>query len=171
MKLTMELPEGDHKVMGMSRLENRRFWICEDEFNSRCFGLMNFSIIFTSLLFTIQLFLVSELFEVDLFYYIAFQTINVLNTNFYFWNFFHCIYMVSLLIIQCMWFLSTKFDNLLRKVQRLSVPKSKPLNNRKLAMLIVEFNKVQTELMETNDFFKNYLGDCQLPTRWQSSKY
>ena len=175
MKMTMEIPAADHDLVGISRADYKQFWTAEDEFNGRYIRVQNWFIVFTCLVFDIQLFMVS--FDVDFVVYIAFQIFHALNGNFFTWNFLYTIYtgalvhpvifsqnqiqisyfnLVNVFYIECLLFMFKKFRHISQQVQGLG--KAKPVNNRSLARLIFEYNRMNAELVEFNDFFKDFLG-------------
>lgn len=47
---------------------------------------------------------------------------------------------------------------MVKQIKRLDATKSRPINNRKLARLIVVHNKVLSELMQINQFFCEFVG-------------
>lgn len=164
MKLTMEMPangqtltEIDHKVVGLPPEEHKRFWGIEDKFNSRFIRAMNTYIVFNWLVFGVQLFLIP--FDVNLLIYILVQAVQIANGNFFEWNFFHSIYTLNVFFIECMWFLSKKFQHLSKKIRSLRATKTKLVYNQELAKLIKDYNEVVAELTDINDFFKNFLGN------------
>ena len=52
MKLTNDIPtrgEGDYHVVGLSKEEDRNFWLLEDKINFHWFKVMNFALVFCCL--------------------------------------------------------------------------------------------------------------------------
>ena len=163
MKITMELPtngetltEIDHKVIGLFADENRRFWEAEDWFNSRYIRFMNAYLVLTWLVFDVQLFLVQ--FDVDLWLYILVQALQIVNGNYFMWTFFQSMYTINVFLIESLLFLGKKFRFISKKIQNLRSTKTKLAHNLKLAKLIRDYNEVLKELIDVNDFFKEYLG-------------
>lgn len=61
MKLTLELPvksERDYRVAGMSKEENKQFWLRENHINTICYRVVNWYTFILCLMFSFQLFLV-----------------------------------------------------------------------------------------------------------------
>lgn len=154
MELTMEAPA--RKVIGIPQETNKLFWAVEDKFNHRYIQISNCMLVLNWLVFDFQLFMVS--FDVEIVVYIVFQAFHALNGNFFIWSFLFSVYTINVFFIECLWFLSKKFRHIGQQVQHLASSKSKQVYNRDLARLISEFNLVQKELAEINNFFKNFLG-------------
>jgi hypothetical protein len=147
--------EDGYKVIALSKEENKSFWTAEDKFNQLYYRLMTFQIFLAWLVFDVQLFLVQ--FEVDIVVYLAFQTFHLVNGNCFIWLYFHSTYTVNIFLIESMIFLSKKFRRISLRAQRLNA-RAKLINNQRLSKLISDYNAVHAELIDCNDFFKNYLG-------------
>ena len=153
----METPASNgHEVVGISQAENKKFWEAKKRFNCRYNQITNWLVVMASIWFDIQLFLVS--FDVEIVVYIVIQAFNILNGNVFIWSFLFSIYTLNVYFIECMLFLRKKIRHISQQVQQLRTSKTKLINNRRLARLISDFNRVNSELIEFNDFFKNFLG-------------
>lgn len=64
-----------------------------------------------------------------------------------------------------MMFMARKFRHICQQVRDIGKTKTKLVRNHRLARLIKDYNEVLTELMDINDFFKNFLGSFRFPTR------
>ena len=58
-----------------------------------------------------------------------------------------------------MWFFSKRFAYVGRRVERLNAWKTfDGRKNRKLARLVIEYNQVHYDLIQINEFFRNFVG-------------
>lgn len=157
MKLTFEKRiDSEHgwRVAGLSRTENRKFWLTENRFNFYFYWVLYISLFIFSFFFNAMFFVIR--FKIDLCTYILLQAINIAQFTFLVFTFLPQIYVVSLLILNLLRFFSKRFLYMKKKVERLTV--TKRVNNRKLARLIREHNCVHFDLIEMNLFFRPYLG-------------
>lgn len=89
------------------------------------------------------------------------QTINVVHTTYFVFNFFPAVYVVSAFHVSIMRYLSLKFHYITGQVKNLDSSK-KDLFNRKLSILIRHYNRVQLELFEMDQFFRGFNGFCRI---------
>lgn len=154
---TFEMPindERDWRVAGLSRTENRRFWLRENRFNYYFYKIMNISMFVFNFFFTGTLFVVH--FEIDIYTYIFVQAINSVHHIYFMHCFLSQVYIVSLMVLNLMRFFIKRFLCLKRKVERLN--KVRVVNNRRLTRIIREHNRVHFELIKMNEFFRSSLG-------------
>lgn len=90
--------------------------------------------------------------------YIFFQAFHVVIVSYGLFSLIHCFYSLNLFYVTCMLFFTKRFRFIGREVERMSVSKSKPIDNRKLSRLIIEHNIVHYDLIQINDFFKSFVG-------------
>ena len=158
MRLSLEMPvrqEQDYEVPALSREENKTFWLAEQQFNLNCFRLIYSALFVANLLFNAMLFVVH--FETNLYSYIFFQGLNIaLNTSVVF-TFLPSIYLVSLFGLNLMRFFAKRFRHLQKRIDRLSAA-TKQVNNPKLTKLIHEHHCVYHDLIEMNEFFRDFVG-------------
>ena len=163
MQITCELPannEGDYRVPGMSRKEHRAFWSKERNFNYYWYRVVGWCLIVLCVLLSVQLFIVH--FDIDWCTYVLAQSFAVFHLTYMVYYFLHQLYSINLFCLQITRFLSLKFKCIARRLVRLNkglnVSRAKMINNRRLAKLIYSYNQVHLELIEANDFFKDFLG-------------
>ena len=90
MQVTNEIPAGKgkpYKVVGLSVLENAKFWQSEDRINALWFKSINGNLVGTVALFSLQMFIVK--FDVDLWLLILMQTIHIAHNAFFLVTFLH----------------------------------------------------------------------------------
>src|SRR5699024_8304703 len=96
MKLTFEMPRRKDRywrVAGLSRTENRSFWLRQNQFNYYFHRVLYAALIAFSFLYNLMFFAV--LFKVDLYTKIFFQAINIAHCTFLVFHFLPQIYVVS----------------------------------------------------------------------------
>ena len=155
MKLTQEIPaksDRDYKVAGLSRAENKRFWLTEDlvfYYFHRVLGvfLVLFVVMVESLFFIID-------FDVHWTSYVFFQTMHIAHASYMAYWFLQSLYTINLSYMIVMLFFVKRFRFVSKHLRRMK----KPINNRKQSRLICDHNRIETELLEMNEFFKNFLG-------------
>ena len=151
MAVSNEIPAKTGRVAGLSRKDNRNFWLKEQNFNYYLYKAVGLMCFLLSVLFSVQLFLVR--YDVDLLTYILVQTLNVFHCFHGFYYFNQCLLMTQVFCLQIIYYFSLKFMYI---ADRLS--QNKKMSKRRLARLIHEYQTVQLEVTETNDFFKNFMG-------------
>ena len=67
-------------------------------------------------------------------------------------------YSINFFLIQIIWFFSKKFRYICKQTKRLGALERKSINNQKLARTILEQIKVEQEVMEINEFFREFVG-------------
>lgn len=156
MQLTQEVPAKTDRVAGLSRAENRSFWSAEKllfYYFHRILAvfLVIFLVVVNSLFFIF-------LFDVDWPTYVLFQTISICHDSYMVYWFLQNFYTINLSCIVVMVFFAKRFRFIAKRLERLNRPKSTPIDNRKLARLVRDHKRVELELLEINEFFKNFLG-------------
>lgn len=158
MKLTFEMPRQNERywrLAGVSRTENRTFWLTQNRFNYYFHRVLYASLIAFSFLYNLMFLKVS--FEVDIYTKIFFQTINIVHCTFLVFHFLPQIYVVSVFVnMNLMRFFAKRFLCMRQKVERLAA--TSPISNRKLVRLIRDHHRIQFELIKMNKMFSSYLG-------------
>lgn len=160
MRISGELPvnnKGDYRVVGMSSKEYQNFWIKERNFNFFWYWMVSWFTLMVGLMHCVPLLLLPSDVPWYSCSYILIQAFNAFTCVYTIFYFLHSVYMTTIFALQIIHFLTLKFKCIGRRLARLDALGSKELNNR-LAKLILQFNKVQLELMEVNDFYKDFLG-------------
>ena len=161
MKITYEIPaknDEDYNVIGLSKDENKQFWLKEDELNHRYNRLFNIYVVATCLIFNNQLlFIIYE--GIDVYTYVIVTIIHYIHASYYMYLIFHMIYTLNFFYITILNIFRKKFNYISRQLEHLQDKKVK-LNNQKLNELIYDFNYVYLELINLNDYFKNLPGIC-----------
>ena len=142
-------------MVGLSRKEHLNFWNKERNFNFFGHRMISWFTLVVGLIYCVPLFL--SRFDVPWVTYILVQTFNAFYCVYTVYSFQRSVYMTTIFALQTIRLFSLKFRSIGRRLALLDALEAKKCNNR-LARLIHEFNRVQLELIETNDFFKNYLG-------------
>lgn len=158
MQITCEVPsdnDGDYRVAGMSRKEHKNFWVKERNFNYHWYWIASCNNFSLGLMFSVALFMVP--FDVSIYIYVPVQTFNMFHCVYALFYFLHSVYTTNIFILQIIHFLSLKFKCIGRRLARLDGSDNKKVD-RRLTGLILDFNRVQLELIEVNDFFKNFVG-------------
>lgn len=158
-QVTYEKPaktERDYIVAGLSRKENKKFWLAEQKFNSLFNRVLNFALWVAYFVYCSQLFFVR--FDVDWITYSLVQTFQVTYSSWFIYVFLGSVYSVNVFYIMIIRFLSLKFGYMGKQVQLVNAEPIKSVCDRKLARLIVENNAAHLELIELNNFFKFYAG-------------
>ena len=157
MRLSGELPtNGDRQVVGLSE-ENANFWSKESHFNYYWYRVVSWSNVVLCLVFSVQLFIV-RFKDVDWCTYILVQSIHLLHLFFACFCFLYQFLVINIFFLQIIRFFCLKFKFFARRLARLDASRSKKMNDQRLARLIYSYNQVHLELIETNDFFRNFLG-------------
>lgn len=176
--------EKDYKVVGLSKEENKHFWVAEDQFNSTWYRVLNYSILIFSNAINVQ-FLFVRFPDVHIVVYIFFTTINIAHgtwvlrlaldnrlfigcvfhlqffQNSYFaFSFLHSMYTVNLFLVQLMRFFCTKFRYLAKQLTQLNESKGRKIDRRKLSRLVYEYVRVFT--LFTKIFFAFFSILCTL---------
>ena len=157
MTMSYEIParnDEDYDVIGLSRKENKTFWLAEDRLNHRYLGLLvNACLVVIAIVFDSQLFFVS--FDVGIAFYALMQTINVLWNTFGIFCYLHGFYTLSTFYITIILFMTRKLRYIRKQVQSIDNSlRTRQIDNRKLARLIHDCNFVRLELTEMNNLFK-----------------
>ena len=160
MEITNEIPgkkNGNDRVAGLSRKANKDFWMKEQNFNYYWYLVVSVSILVLSQIFNTQLF--ARHFDIDLRTYVLVQAFNVFHCTYMIFYFLHNLYTTQIFFLEVIYYFSLKFKHIARRLNHLnSATKTKKINNQALAKLTRHYNLVHLELIETNDFFKNFLG-------------
>lgn len=157
-KITYEMrakSESDYIVAGLSGEENKKFWLWEKRFNHLYYRILDVCLWIAYFVYCSQLFFVP--FDIDWITYLLVQTFQVTYTSWFIYVFLGSVYSVNIFYIMIMRYLSMKFRYISRRIQRLYAGRG-PVDNRKLSVLIVEYNEVHYELIQLNEFFKYYAG-------------
>ena len=151
--ITNEAPKESRetRVVGISRKENNKFWQTEQRFNRLYYRFANIAIFEMSAVIVVQYFLVQ--FDIDFYLYILIQVFHSAYTFLWFYLYFHCICDPSIFYLGASKFLAKKFRCIAKQAARMNSSK-KLVDNRRLAWLIRDHNRVSMELFEMNSFFK-----------------
>ena len=155
MAMTYELPvksEKEYRIAGLSRKRTKQFFREEDEFLARFYRFMNISLFASYAVFPVQLFFVN--YDADLLSYIVAQTINVIHISWFIWLYLAGVYMINTFYCKIIQFFSKRFQYLSKQLRILDAANNKLVDNRRLARLVFEHNRVLFDLMEMNDLFK-----------------
>lgn len=167
--MTGEIPareKSDQKLIGWSDAESQEYWLKEERFNYYYYRVMNWSFLFGFSLVNLQYFLSD--FDVPLVVFILVQLINSFHNSHYAFGLLHSIYSGNLFYTQIIRFLAKRFRAIGRQVARMNAKKK--VDNRKLAKIIYEFNRTEHDLMEMNQFFREFVGTNILHFfRWVST--
>ena len=147
--------KGDCQVVGMSSKEYKNFWSKERNFNFFWYWAVSGFNLIVGLLHCVPLFLLPS--ETSWCIYILFQTFSAFSCVYTIFYFLHSVCTTTIFILQIMHYFSLKFKCIGRRLARLDALGAEKLNKR-LAKLILDFNRVQLELIEVNAFFRNFLG-------------
>ena len=153
--ITNELPArnyADYPVVGLSRKENDLFWQTESRFNHLYYRFANVGIFIACTGICVQYLLVE--FDIDFYLYLLIQGFHICYTYLWFYLYFHCICDPSMFYMGASKLLSKKFEYISKKIGHMQTVRNKLVDNRKLASLIRQHNRVVMELFEVNDFFK-----------------
>ena len=156
MILSGEIPANGSRVAGLTGKENANFWNKENHFNYYWYRVISWAIVGLCLVYSIQLFIVH--FDVSWCTYIPVQAFNIFHLSYTIFCFLHQTSTTNIFGLQIARFFYLKFKAFARRLARLDASRSKKMNNRSLAKLIYSYNLVHRELIETDDFFKNFLG-------------
>ena len=157
MRISGELTsENESKVVGLPKEKNLNFWRKERNFNFFWYRVVSSGTLVLCLMFCIPLLLLP--FDVSWYSYVLMQAFNAFHCTYTVFFFLHSVYTTSIFILQIMYFFSLKFKYIRRRLARLDDSGAKKLDNRRLVRLVLQFNRVQLELIETNNFFKRFLG-------------
>lgn len=159
MVMSNEIPPQEERigrVAGFSRRENSNFWMKEQNFNYYWYRVVSCLTLLLSPGFTVQLFMLH--FDVNPLTYILVQAFNVFHCVYVVFHFFHSLYTTQLFCLQIIHFFCLKFKCIVSRLRYLNASGNSKLKNRRLARLIHQYNRVQLELIEANNFFKNFLG-------------
>ena len=155
MAISHEIPtKRGHRTIGLSRKDDQIFWQKEQNFNCYWYYMLSGPNLMIGLVLSAQLFLFH--FDVDNYTYVLVQALNVFHCTYMVFYFLHSLYTTNLFVLQTIHFFSVKFKNISRQLGRLN--ESKKIHNKRIAILIGDYQQVQLELVEVNDFFKNFLG-------------
>lgn len=99
--------------------------------------------------------------DVDWPSYVIFQTIHILHNSYVLVGYQHIFFTVALFEAMIIWYFKIKFAFIGRQIKRLNTitgSKKRRAYNRRLAMLIGDFNTAHVEMLKMRKYFRNYCG-------------
>ena len=155
MKITNQFP--NYEVIGLSKEENKKFWIKENEFFKKYLKFFNWLLAASCIVFNSHLFFVKAINEsVNIYALVLVNSIHAIHNLIFLRSIFHIFYSINIFYLILLNFLFKKFNYLIQKIEKL---KSKPkINNQKLSKLIHDINFVYLEVVKMNEYFAPIIG-------------
>ena len=156
--MTYEVPaknEDDYKVIGLSKKENKNYWMKDNEFSHIYNRIFQINLIIISILLNMPILFINI--ELNSFIYTAYILFFLIYNSFALYTLFHSILTLSFFYISMINFFILKYDYIKRKLLLIVRDKHR-LDNRKLTKLIKSFNFVNFELLQIDEYFNSMVG-------------